>query len=162
MDGLGPPGARSEHGQPARIEAMDHLAHSLVVAADRLGDLNGALAAGGSEQDLGAAEDKGIGRAQAGLQRLALGGRERPHIDRRSHANKYQAFPPILAGTALVTIAPYGDAEPEVNDVVLVKVRGREYLHLIKARQDARYLIGNNRGGLNGWVGRGAIFGRAT
>src|SRR5439155_4870122 len=47
------------------------------------------------------AEDKGIGRAQAGLQRLALGGRERPHIDRRSHANKYQAFPPILAGTAL-------------------------------------------------------------
>src|SRR5207244_8627532 len=101
MDGLGPPGARSEHGQPARIEAMDHLAHSLVVAADRLGDLNGALAAGGSEQDLGAAEDKGIGRAQAGLQRLALGGRERPHIDRRSHANKYQAFPPILAGTAI-------------------------------------------------------------
>ena len=62
----------------------------------------------------------------------------------------------------LVTIAPYGDAEPEVDDVVLVKVRGREYLHLIKARQDARYLIGNNRGGLNGWVGRGAIFGRAT
>src|SRR5207244_5934170 len=100
-DGLGPPGARGQHGQPARIEAMDPLAHSLVVAADRLGDLNGALAAGGSEQDLGAAEDKGIGRAQAGLQRLALGGRERPHIDRRSHANKYQAFPPILAGTAL-------------------------------------------------------------
>src|SRR5437867_5754053 len=107
MDGLGPPGARSEHGQPARIEAMDHLAHSLVVAADRLGDLNGALAAGGSEQDLGAAEDKGIERAQAGLQRLALGGRERPHIDRRSHANKYQAFPPILAGTALVR-TPHG------------------------------------------------------
>src|SRR5437773_4302449 len=112
MDGLGPPGARSEHGQPARIEAMDHLAHSLVVAADRLGDLNGALAAGGSEQDLGAAEDKGIGRAQAGLQRLALGGRERPHIDRRSHANKYQAFPPILAGTALGPLS-YLDAVHE-------------------------------------------------
>jgi hypothetical protein len=61
----------------------------------------------------------------------------------------------------VVTVAPYGDAEPQVDDVVLVKVKGQEYLHLVKARQGDRYLIGNNRGGTNGWVGRGAIFGRA-
>jgi SOS-response transcriptional repressor LexA len=62
----------------------------------------------------------------------------------------------------MVTVAPYGEAEPQMGDIVLVKVRGHEYLHLIKARQGDRYLIGNNRGGINGWVGRSAIFGRAV
>jgi hypothetical protein len=32
----------------------------------------------------------------------------------------------------------------------------------VKACQADRYLIGNNRGGINGWVGRRAIFGIAT
>ena len=35
-------------------------------------------------------------------------------------------------------------------------------LSLVKARQGDRFLIGNNRGGLNGWVRRRAIFGVAT
>jgi SOS-response transcriptional repressor LexA len=61
----------------------------------------------------------------------------------------------------VVTVAPYDAADPQVGDVVLVKVKGREYLHLVKARQDERYLIGNNRGRVNGWVGRSAIYGRA-
>ena len=47
-----------------------------------------------------------------------------------------------------------------VGDIVLCKVHGREYLHLIKARQGDRYLIGNNRGRTNGWVSRNAIFGK--
>jgi hypothetical protein len=62
----------------------------------------------------------------------------------------------------LVTVAPYGEDEPAVDDIVLVKVKGREYLHLVKARQGDRYLIGNNRGGTNGWVRRHAIFARAV
>jgi hypothetical protein len=61
-----------------------------------------------------------------------------------------------------VTVAPCGASDPQVGEVVLVKVRGHEYLHLVKARQGERYLIGNNRGGTNGWVGRHAIFGRAV
>ena len=36
------------------------------------------------------------------------------------------------------------------------------YLHLIKAVNQGRFLIGNNRGGLNGWVGPHAIYGLAT
>jgi hypothetical protein len=59
-----------------------------------------------------------------------------------------------------VTIAPCDPATLAVDDVVLVRVHGSEYLHLIKAIQDERYLIGNNRGGINGWVGRNAIYGK--
>ena len=61
-----------------------------------------------------------------------------------------------------VTVEPVGERALHRGDVVLCRVRGREYLHLVKAVQDQRYLIGNNRGGTNGWVGRAAIFGVAT
>lgn len=61
-----------------------------------------------------------------------------------------------------VTVEPLRERSPEVDDVVLVRCRGHEYLHLVKARQGDRFLIGNNRGGINGWVGRRAIFGVAT
>jgi SOS-response transcriptional repressor LexA len=61
-----------------------------------------------------------------------------------------------------VTIEPLGQRVAAVGDIVLVRCRGHEYLHLVKACQADRYLIGNNRGGINGWVGRRAIFGIAT
>ena len=61
-----------------------------------------------------------------------------------------------------VILAPYGEGGPNVDDVVLVRVHGSVYLHLVKARQGNRYLIGNNRAGINGWVGRNAIYGRAV
>ena len=48
----------------------------------------------------------------------------------------------------------------DVGDVVLCRVHGSTYLHLIKAVQDGRYQIGNNRGGINGWTSRAKIFGR--
>ena len=46
--------------------------------------------------------------------------------------------------------------------IVLCKVRGREYIHLIKAVRGSQYQIGNNRGGINGWITANAIFGRCT
>jgi hypothetical protein len=60
----------------------------------------------------------------------------------------------------LCTVAPLGDYELEVGDIVLCRVSGAQYLHLIKAIQGPRYQIGNNRGGINGWVTRRQIFGR--
>ena len=61
---------------------------------------------------------------------------------------------------------PLGERALHVGDIVLVRVHGHEYLHLVKAIQGteghARYLIGNNRGGIDGWVGRRAIAGIAT
>lgn len=50
----------------------------------------------------------------------------------------------------------------EVGDIVLCKVKGNEYLHLIKAIQGARFQIGNNRGRINGWITAGAIYGKLT
>jgi hypothetical protein len=60
----------------------------------------------------------------------------------------------------LCTIAPVDPASVQVGDVVLCKVKGREYLHLVKAIQGPRFQIGNNRGRINGWVSAGGIFGR--
>ncbi len=60
-----------------------------------------------------------------------------------------------------VTLAPVDPDALQVGDVVLVRVHGTDYLHLIKAISAGRFLIGNNRGGTNGWVGRSAIYGIA-
>jgi hypothetical protein len=61
----------------------------------------------------------------------------------------------------LCTVVPALD-ELRVGDVVLCKVNGRQYLHLVKAIQGDRYQIGNNRGRVNGWVTRGSIFGKCV
>jgi hypothetical protein len=62
----------------------------------------------------------------------------------------------------LCTVAPVDPATIQVRDIVLCKVRGHEYLHLVKAIQGKRFQIGNNRGGINGWISANAIFGRLT
>jgi hypothetical protein len=63
---------------------------------------------------------------------------------------------------SLVTLAPCAPSALGVGDIVLVRVHGHVYLHLIKAVAGGRFLIGNNRGGINGWVGPNAIYGVAT
>jgi len=60
----------------------------------------------------------------------------------------------------LCTVAPLGDTPLAAGDIVLCRVKGAQYLHLVLAIQGDRYQIGNNRGGVNGWVGRRAIYGR--
>jgi len=61
----------------------------------------------------------------------------------------------------LCRVVPIRDAsELAVGNIVLCSVRGNHYLHLIKAIQGKRFQIGNNRGGINGWIGTNSIFGR--
>ena len=62
----------------------------------------------------------------------------------------------------VVTLSPCKAEQLCVGDIVLVPVKGNDYLHLIKAINQGRFLIGNNRGGINGWVGRNCIYGIAT
>jgi hypothetical protein len=62
----------------------------------------------------------------------------------------------------LCTVVPPQHEELAVGDIVLCKAGGAQYLHLIKARQGDRFQIGNNRGGINGWIGLNGIFGRCV
>ena len=62
----------------------------------------------------------------------------------------------------LCTVEPVDPAALCVGDIVLCKVNGRQYLHLVKAIQGQRFQIGNSRGRINGWVSAGAIFGRCV
>jgi hypothetical protein len=76
----------------------------------------------------------------------------------RPHGNSMRGR---IASGQLVTPDPA--REPEIDDAVLCRCKGNVYVHLIKAISghggQRRFLIGNNRGGINGWVGRTAIYG---
>src|SRR5215469_5294334 len=62
----------------------------------------------------------------------------------------------------LVTVEPVGQRDIKVGSIVLCKVNGAEYLHLVKAISGDRFQIGNNRGRINGWTNRRSIFGLVT
>lgn len=63
----------------------------------------------------------------------------------------------------LVTIKPMVDpSELREGSIVLCKVHGHQYLHLISAISGNRYQISNNRGHINGWCSDNAIFGIVT
>ncbi len=67
----------------------------------------------------------------------------------------------------LCTVAPVDCTTLQVGDIALCRVHGNEYLHLVKAiRHDGakgpRFQIGNSRGGVNGWIGPGGIFGKCV
>ena len=71
---------------------------------------------------------------------------------------------PRVESGATVTLEPVTLTDLAVDDIVLCKVRGNVYLHLVKALRghgDQRSVqIGNNRGKLNGWTR--TVYGRAT
>ena len=62
----------------------------------------------------------------------------------------------------LCTVVPVKPATLEVGDIVLCKVNGFQYLHLVKAVQGKRFQIGNNRGRINGWIGESGIYGKCV
>ena len=61
----------------------------------------------------------------------------------------------------LVTVA-LGQRVLKIGDIVLCKVNGIQYLHLVKAISGGRVQIGNNKGRINGWTSRRNIFGVVT
>ena len=63
----------------------------------------------------------------------------------------------------LVTVEPITDwAALRKGDIVLCKVHGNEYLHLITAISGQTFQISNNKGFVNGWVGRNCVYGVCT
>jgi SOS-response transcriptional repressor LexA len=68
--------------------------------------------------------------------------------------------PKIHSGDRVV-VEPIQNKILKIGDIVLCKVAGNEYLHIIKGIRGSgeQYLIGNNRGGINGWTSREKIYG---
>jgi hypothetical protein len=62
----------------------------------------------------------------------------------------------------LCTVKPVELDTLQVGDIVLCKVNGAQYLHLIKAIQGARFQIGNNKGRINGWISGNSIYGKCS
>ncbi|WQJ53464.1 MAG: hypothetical protein [Wendovervirus sonii] len=70
---------------------------------------------------------------------------------------------PILKSRQPVICCPVTeDTVLKKRDIVMCKVKGHYYLHLIHAiKADGQmFLIGNNHGHMNGWVGRNNIYGK--
>jgi hypothetical protein len=77
---------------------------------------------------------------------------------------KGRSMEPLIKSGQLVTVTPVGIRELKRGDIVLCHVAGNHYLHLIKGVDAAglNFLIGNNRGRINGWTMRTKIYGVVT
>lgn len=61
----------------------------------------------------------------------------------------------------LVTVTKVETPQSVVkNDIVLCEVNGKQYLHLVKAVKNNRFLIGNNKGRINGEITFDKIYGK--
>jgi hypothetical protein len=71
---------------------------------------------------------------------------------------------PLINSRDEVVVSPVDPTRVEVGDIVLTKMAGNIYIHLIKAIEHARrrVQIGNNRGGINGWTGFDRVYGIAV
>jgi len=60
---------------------------------------------------------------------------------------------PILKSGQDHKLSPVLIEDVEVGDIVFCKVKGQFFTHLVKAKDKYKgCLIGNNRGGINGWT----------
>jgi hypothetical protein len=71
---------------------------------------------------------------------------------------------PIIRSRQLVRVVPVDPASVQVGDVVLARVAGSVYLHLVSAvnATAGRVQISNNRGRVNGWTSQARVFGICT
>jgi len=68
---------------------------------------------------------------------------------------------PLIEGGETVVVEPVNDKTVlQKGDIVIAKVRGHVYLHLIRAIRSDQIQIGNNHGRVNGWTSRAHIYGR--
>ncbi|MFI0960502.1 S26 family signal peptidase [Streptomyces sp. NPDC021080] len=68
---------------------------------------------------------------------------------------------PLIRSRQLVAVAPVDPSKLAVGDIVLARVAGTVYLHLVSSVDAARkrVQISNNRGHVNGWTGHDRVFG---
>ena len=59
---------------------------------------------------------------------------------------------PLIYSGNKVTLEPVKANKLSIGDIVLCQVKGKQYLHLVKAIDGERLLIGNNKSRINGWT----------
>ena len=71
---------------------------------------------------------------------------------------------PLIRSRQTVTVSPVDPATVEVGDIVLCRVAGATYLHLVSAVDPGagRVQISNNRGRVNGWTNHARLYGICT
>lgn len=62
----------------------------------------------------------------------------------------------------LCTVVPIDPGTLSVGDIVLCTVKDQAYLHIVHEIEPGRFLIGNNLGFRNGWVGPADIHGKCV
>ena len=68
-------------------------------------------------------------------------------------SEKGNSMVPLIRSRQKHRLAPATVESVKVGDIVYCKVKGNFYTHLVKAKNDKKgCLIGNNRGGTNGWT----------
>lgn len=76
-------------------------------------------------------------------------------------SEKGNSMTPILKSGQEHKLIPATWETVDVDDIVYCKVKGHFYTHLVKAKNDEKgCLIGNNKGGINGWTKQ--IFGKVV
>jgi len=67
-------------------------------------------------------------------------------------SEKGNSMSPILKSGQDHKLAPAKVADVQVGEIVYCKVKGNFYTHLVKGKGEKGVLIGNNKGGINGWT----------
>jgi hypothetical protein len=76
-------------------------------------------------------------------------------------SEKGNSMVPLIKSGQEHILKPIAWEECNVDDIVYCKVKGNFYTHLVKAKNiDKGLLIGNNKGGTNGWTKQ--VFGIVT
>lgn len=74
-------------------------------------------------------------------------------------SEKGNSMVPLISSGQKHELEPITWEQCEVDDIVYAKVHGNFYTHLVKAKSDQKgLLIGNNKGGINGWTKQ--VYGR--
>lgn len=67
---------------------------------------------------------------------------------------------PLVQSGEIVTLVPViTTTKLAKGDIVLARVNGRLYLHLVRAQAAGEVLIANNHGRVNGWTARANVYG---